>query len=138
MDIQDCIFCKIVKGDIPAAKVHEDKDILTFLDIMPANTGHCLIVPKNHCENLMDMPEKDLMALAKTAQKVAKAISLSMGCEGVNLVMNNGKVAGQVVFHAHIHVIPRFKDDGHDLKLKHGKYQGMEMEETAKKIAKFL
>lgn len=136
--MEDCIFCKIVKGEIPAAKVYEDDKVISFLDIMPANKGHCLIVPKQHKETLLEIPDEDLKSIIITAKKVAKALSLSVGNGAFNLIMNNGKVAGQLVAHAHIHLIPRFKGDRLRLSWTHKKYEGEEIQEFQEKIKKFL
>ena len=136
--MEDCIFCKIVKGEIPSAKVYEDDKIIGFLDIAPSNKGHCLIVPKQHYETLLEIPDDDLSIIIKTTKKVAKALSLSVGNGAFNLVMNNGKVAGQLVPHAHIHLIPRFKGDRLRLSWSHKKYEGNEMKEYQDKIKKFL
>ncbi len=136
--MEDCIFCKIVKGEIPAAKVYEDDKIISFLDIMPANKGHCLIVPKQHKETLLEIPDEDLKSIVITAKKVAKALSLSVGNGAFNLVMNNGKESGQLVAHAHIHLIPRFKGDRLRLSWTHKKYEGEEIQEFQEKIKKFL
>lgn len=135
--MENCIFCKIINGMIPAAKVYEDDRIISFLDIMPANKGHCLIVPKNHAETLAEMNDEDLSATIKAAKKVAKALSLSLGA-GYNIVMNNGKEAGQLVSHAHVHIIPRFQKDRLRIKWSHLKYEGDEMKEYAEKIRKFI
>ena len=136
--MEDCIFCKIVGGKIPAAKIYEDDKVISFLDIMPANKGHCLIIPKNHSESLLEMSEEDLVAAVKAAKKVATALSLSFGNGSFNLVMNNGKEAGQVVNHAHIHLIPRFQKDRLRIKWSHLKYEDNEMREYAEKIKKFI
>ena len=136
--MEDCVFCKIASGKIPAAKVYEDSNVMAFLDIMPANKGHCLIVPKKHYETVLEVPDEDLSLLIKTAKKVAKALSLSVGNGAFNLVMNNGKEAGQLVSHAHLHVIPRFKSDRLRLKWSHQKYMENEMKEFQEKIKKFL
>lgn len=136
--MEDCIFCKIVKGEIPAAKVYEDGNVLSFLDIMPSNKGHCLVVPKKHYEALLDIPDEDLSGVIKAVKKVAKALSLSMGNGAYNIVMNNGKEAGQLVQHAHIHIIPRFKGDRLRLSWSHKKYGDKEIEEYKEKIGKFL
>ena len=133
-----CIFCKIVKGKIPAAKVYEDGKLISFLDIMPANKGHCLVVPKQHYETLLEVPDEDLGILINAAKKVAKALSLSVGNGAFNLVINNGKAAGQLVAHAHIHLIPRFKGDRLRLQWSHKKYEDKEMQEFQEKIKKFL
>lgn len=133
--MSDCIFCKIVKGEIPCQKIYEDKDVLAFLDIAPVNKGHTLVVPKHHSVNLLDMPEKDVVACAHVLQKVARAVKEGMKAEGVNLGMNNEKAAGQFVFHSHFHIIPRFSHDG----LKHwpsGKYTEGEAQKLVEEIRK--
>ena len=136
--MEDCIFCKIINGKIPAAKVYEDSSIISFLDIMPANKGHCLVVPKEHYETFLDISDEDLKNLIVAAKKVTKALSLSIGNGSYNLVMNNGKEAGQIVAHAHLHVIPRFKGDRLRLKWSHKKYEENEMKEMQEKIKKFV
>jgi len=134
----DCIFCKIAKGEIPSSMVYEDTNVISFLDIMPANKGHCLIIPKNHYENLIDIPDEELSSMIKAVKKVAKALSLSVGNGSYNLMMNNGKEAGQLVAHAHIHLIPRFKGDRLRLKWTHKKYEDKEMEQFRENIKKFI
>lgn len=111
--MENCIFCKIVGGEIPSFKVYEDGDTLAFLDIKPNNPGHTLVVPKKHSENLYDIDDHSLAATIRTAQKVARAIKLAMAADGINLAMNNESAAGQVIFHPHFHIIPRFKEDGY-------------------------
>ncbi|MBI2654183.1 HIT family protein [Candidatus Woesearchaeota archaeon] len=136
--MDDCIFCKIVEGKIPATKIYEDDKVISFLDIMPANKGHCLIVPKNHSPTLVEMHEEDLTATVKAVKKIARALSLSFGNASFNMVMNNGKEAGQIVNHAHIHLIPRFQKDRLRLKWSHLKYEGEEMNDYAGRIKKFI
>ncbi len=136
--MEECVFCKIVDGKIPSAKVYEDNKVISFLDILPANKGHCLVVPKKHAQNLIDMDEDDLIATMKAAKKVARALSLSFGNGSFNIVMNNGKEAGQVVNHAHIHLIPRFQKDRLRIKWSHLKYEENEMKEYAEKVKKFI
>ena len=129
----DCLFCKIVAGDIPSTKVYEDACAFAFLDITPVNPGHILLVPKEHSENLYEMPDELLAAMAPVVKKLAIAVKDATGAQGINLGMNNDPAAGQVIFHAHIHIIPRFKNDGH----KHwqGKpYQDGEIEGIATNI----
>lgn len=110
--MNDCIFCKIISGEIPSHKVYEDDDVFAFLDIHPVNPGHVLVVPKRHAEDLQAAPDELLAKLLPTVKKIAAAAVRSAGADGFNLGMNNGAAAGQVVFHAHLHVIPRFADDG--------------------------
>ena len=136
--MEDCIFCKIIDGKIPAAKVYEDAYVVGFLDIMPANKGHCLVVPRGHTQTLIEMEDKDLAATILAAKKIAKALSLSFGNAGFNIVMNNGKEAGQVVNHAHFHLIPRFQKDRLRIKWSHLKYEDSEIKEYADKIKKFI
>jgi len=136
--MEDCIFCKIVDGRIPATKIYEDDKVISFLDIMPANKGHCLVVPRWHAQTMVEMDDENLTATIKAAKKVARALSLSFGNASFNMVMNNGKEAGQIVNHAHIHLIPRFQKDRLRLKWSHLKYEGDEMNEYAEKIRKFI
>lgn len=129
----ECIFCKIIAGEIPAHKVYENDKSIAFLDIRPVNPGHTLIVPKEHYENFLDAPSEVLAAMMDATQKVAKAVLLATGDNSFNLGVNNGVVAGQVVFHLHLHIMPRHLDDGHHL--WHGReYQAGEAEKLAQKI----
>jgi len=134
----NCIFCKIVKGDIPCAKIFEDDKVMAFLDIAPANKGHALIVTKNHYETLGEIPDDDLNDMMLKAKKIARAQSAALGNEGFNLLMNNKKVAGQLVLHAHMHIIPRFKGDGIKLNWRPKKYKDNNLEVFREKIKSFL
>lgn len=111
MNKDDCIFCKIVKGDIPSCTIYEDDDFKAFLDVSPANRGHALIVPKNHYDNIFEIDKAIAGKLFSLATDLAKAIKEETNCEGLNVVQNNGEVAGQTVNHFHLHLIPRFKGD---------------------------
>jgi len=113
--MDDCVFCKIVSNDIPSYKVYEDERSLAFLDINPVNIGHTLVIPKEHHADLSDTPPPLLAHLVGVVQKIAPTVAASVNAEGFNLCMNNGQDAGQVIFHAHLHIIPRFPDDGHSL-----------------------
>ncbi len=135
---KDCVFCKIIRGEIPACKIYEDSDIISFLDILPASPGHCLIVPKKHYGTLIEIPDDEVKDIMAGAKKVASAISSAYGNKAYNIVMNNGMEAGQIVHHAHVHVIPRFSNDGIKLNWKHKKYRDNEIEIHRNKIAKFL
>lgn len=115
MNNQDCIFCKIVAGDIPCFKIYETENVLSFLDIGPVNKGHALVIPKKHYKNIWDLPAELGAEIITAAQAVGKAIVEVTGADGMNILMNNNKAAGQLVFHAHFHLIPRFKDDGFKL-----------------------
>ncbi|MFA6279003.1 MAG: HIT family protein [Candidatus Paceibacterota bacterium] len=109
--MEDTIFMKIIRREIPAEIVYEDADTLAFLDVKPVNPGHTLVVPKKFARNLLDVDEGSLTAVMHTAQKVAIALRAT-GAEGVNIGINNESAAGQLVFHFHVHVIPRFAHDG--------------------------
>ena len=109
--MNECVFCKITAGKIPSDKVYEDEHTVAFLDIRPSNKGHVLVVPKAHYADVYAIPEPDLCAITKTGKRIADALRGAVGAEGVNLIMNNGAAAGQIVFHAHLHVIPRFDGD---------------------------
>ncbi len=111
----DCIFCKIVAGEIPCHKVYEDEATLAFADIAPLNEGHCLVIPKAHSENLFQIPENDLAAVSRTVKKVAKALQKALGWPGLTVLQLNGRGANQVVMHYHTHLIPRDREqDGLD------------------------
>lgn len=118
----DCIFCKIVKGEIPCFKLHEDDQTIAFMDINPANLGHALAVAKEHWENIYETPSELLGATLATAQSVAKAVKAALGPDGLNLVQSNGPGAAQSVPHFHIHIMPRRMGD--DLKLNWGHQPG--------------
>lgn len=106
-----CIFCKIANGEIPSISVYEDESFKVIMDINPANLGHSLVICKEHYANIFEMP-KELTAKAfAVAKKVAEAVKKATDCDGVNILQNNGEVAGQTVFHFHIHIIPRLKGD---------------------------
>lgn len=109
---EDCVFCKIIDGSIPAYKVYEDDETLAFLDIRPNNLGQTLVIPKDHTENIYTISPETLCRVTLTVQKVAVAIRNGSDVDGINIIMNNEPAAGQVIFHAHIHVIPRLNDDG--------------------------
>lgn len=118
--MSDCIFCKIANGEIPTNAVYEDENFKVILDAAPANLGHCLVLPKGHYANLFEMPA-DLVGKAHmTAQKVAKAVAEATGCDGLNILQNNGEAAGQTVHHYHVHIVPRKKSD--DVKMEFGSF----------------
>jgi histidine triad (HIT) family protein len=134
---KDCLFCKIVRGEIPSLKICEDHDFLAFMDIKPVNPGHALVVPKKHCSNILDFPRAEEADFVEFVKKVAKAVTKATKADGFNLGMNNGAAAGQVVFHAHLHVIPRYNTDGFH-NWPHKDYKPGEMEAVHKKIVSFL
>lgn len=113
--MEDTIFMKIIRREIPAEIVYEDADTLAFLDIRPTNPGHTLVVPKKPFRNIFDIDDETLAAVMRTVRKVAKAVNEAVGAEGMNITTNNKAAAGQIVFHYHVHIIPRFMNDGYRL-----------------------
>lgn len=111
MPEDDCIFCKIVAGELPAAIVEEDERTVSFMDINPATRGHALVIPRAHARNLFDVPEEDLNACVLTAQRMARRQRERLGADGVNVLNAAEAVAWQTVFHFHLHVIPRYEGD---------------------------
>ena len=108
----DCIFCKIIRGEIPASTVYRDEAVIAFMDIGPVNPGHLLVAPTSHAASLADLRERDGERVFGVAQRLAGALRQSgVRCEGVNLFLADGEAAGQEVFHIHLHVVPRFRDD---------------------------
>jgi len=135
--MEECIFCKIIKGEIPAKIIYEDKNVLAFLDRNQINKGHALVLPKKHYKNFLLVPKKEFSDLMEVSKKVAKAQMKILDSEGFNLIVNTNKSAGQVVDHLHIHVIPRHKGDG--LKVTYGgKNKDNISEENYEKIKTFL
>ena len=133
--MKDCIFCKIIDRKIPAEIVYEDETSLAFLDINPINKGHTLVIPKQHFETLNELPQPILDKTMVLVKKIVKA--LSKYADGVNLGLNNGRAAGQVVFHVHFHLMPRFEGDG--FKLWSGKPYGEgEVQQVAREIRTLL
>lgn len=107
----NCIFCKIIKGEIPSNIIYEDKDIIILLDRFPASKGHTLIIPKEHIENIYALDDELAQKIFSTATKISKILKENLNCDGLNILQNNGEIAGQTVFHFHMHLIPRFKND---------------------------
>ena len=112
MKDSNCIFCKIANGEIPSRTIEENDMFKVVLDVGPATKGHALILPKDHYTNLYDLPEDVAAEVYKMAKKIALRMKEKLGCDGVNIVQNNEEAAGQTVFHFHMHVIPRYKEDG--------------------------
>ena len=110
--MNDCIFCKIAAGEIPSATLYEDDEFRAILDLGPARRGHTLLIPKKHYSNLPEMPDELAAKAVLTAKKMVPALQKALGCDGVQLVQNNGEAAGQTVFHFHMHLIPAWKKDG--------------------------
>ncbi|MBF0268175.1 MAG: HIT family protein [Alphaproteobacteria bacterium] len=119
---KDCIFCKIVAGVIPCFKIYEDEHTLAFMDINPVNPGHCLVVPKNHAPNLFESDDADLARTMAVVRKISRAVQKALNPYGLNLLQANGPGAAQSVFHLHLHIIPRERDD--DLRMNWGLKSG--------------
>lgn len=111
----DCIFCKIAKGKIPSSTIYEDSHFTVILDLNPATKGHCLIIPKEHFDNIYDLDGETAGKLFSLATCIARALKDALKCDGLNVVQNNGEIAGQTVQHFHLHLIPRYEGDGVDL-----------------------
>lgn len=107
-----CVFCRIVAGEVPAQVIYEDEWVLAFLDIRPLNAGHTLVIPKAHVERLSELPVELCGPLLAAASRVARAAVPALGAAGINLVVNDGRAAGQAVPHLHLHLVPRFPGDG--------------------------
>lgn len=118
MKKDDCIFCKLANGVIPTNSIYEDEDFNVILDAAPATKGHALILPKEHADNLYELPDETAAKAMVLAKKLAKNMTDKLNCAGFNLVQNNGTVAGQTVFHFHLHLIPRYEDDGQAINWK--------------------
>ena len=109
---ENCLFCKIISGEIPSNRIYEDDAVYAFLDIYPASEGHTLVAPKKHFSRFVEMDAEDVARLFEAARKVTAAVEKAFSAEGSNVGVNNGEVAGQEVPHVHVHVIPRKKGDG--------------------------
>lgn len=109
--MNNCIFCKINKGEVPCYKVYENNKAIAFLDIQPFAKGYTLVIPKNHFQDIHDIPEKDLQDVTLAIKHVAKILKEKLNVSGINILQRNGKGAGQEVMHLHFHLIPRFKND---------------------------
>lgn len=132
--MDNCIFCKIAAGEIPSATLYEDEDFRVILDLGPASKGHALILLKEHYANIYEIPDELAGKVMKLAKKMASAMTKALGCDGFNLVQNNGEVAGQTVFHFHMHLIPRYKDDNVGLTWVPGKLMDDVRDEIVEKV----
>ncbi len=130
----DCIFCQIIKGQLPCAKIYEDERVISFLDINPVNPGHTLVIPKAHYKTIFELPEEELTACMKVAQKLARAVFKATDAAGLNFIQNNLRPAGQHVDHIHFHLIPRYPQDNFFTSWPGKPYQQGELEKIAKMI----
>ena len=132
MKDNNCIFCKIANGEVPSRTIEENDMFRVVLDVGPATKGHALILPKDHYTNLYDLPEETAAQVYKMAKKLAIKMKEKLGCDGVNIVQNNESAAGQTVFHFHMHVIPRYKDDKQIIGWRPGQPSGEELDDVLK------
>lgn len=134
----DCIFCKIVAGEIPSARVLETDAAVAFLDVRPVNHGHLLLVPREHHPTLADLPDEAAAEAAALLPRLARAVLKTTGAEGLNLIVNNGRCAGQTIDHVHWHLIPRFADDAVNWPWPHTAYVGDELGQMQFRIQREL
>jgi len=118
----NCVFCKIIGNEIPSVTIYEDECFVAIMDVVPANKGHVIILSKSHICDVFELDEKSANKAMAVVKKVAHAMKTELGCDGLNVLQNNGVVAGQTVFHYHIHLIPRFKDDSVKIEWKSNSY----------------
>ncbi|WP_304507073.1 HIT family protein [Anaerotignum sp.] len=132
--MSDCIFCKIINGDIPSATIYENEEFKVILDRFPANEGHVLILPKQHFANIFDIDPQLAGRLFVLATKIAREMKNVLGFEHLNVMQNNGTVAGQTVFHFHLHLIPRYENDGITIAYKPMDLTDAQIEDMRKKL----
>ena len=135
MKKDNCIFCKIINGEIPSHVLYEDEQFKVILDVAPAAKGHALIIPRRHYANLYELPEDMAADAMRLARRMMTTMTQKLGCDGFNIVQNNGEVAGQTVFHFHMHLIPRYHNDGEILKYIAGEPDREELEQIRRIIA---
>ena len=135
MKDDNCIFCKLANKDIPTNIIYEDQKFTVIMDADPATKGHALILPKNHAANIYELPDEDAADIFVLAKKLATKMTEVLHCDGFNIVQNNGEVAGQTVFHFHMHLIPRYLNDGNQEKLTWN-HAGLSADEIAEIAAK--
>ena len=134
MKKDDCIFCKLANGEIPTNTIYEDEDFRVILDAAPATRGHSLIIPKEHFDNLFEMDDDHLKKTMPLAKKVAEKMRAALSCDGINVLQNNGEVAGQTVFHFHVHLIPRYADGRNILAWAHEEFSELEIAEIKREL----
>lgn len=133
---KDCIFCKIANNEIPAAVIYENSDFRVILDVAPASRGHALIIPREHFKDIFDIDAMTAGKLFSLATEVARAMKSVLHCDGMNIVQNNGIIAGQTVFHFHLHLIPRYEGDEVNVGWNPGQSTNEELQLLAKEIRK--
>ena len=134
--IENCIFCKIANGEIPSATLYEDDEFRVILDLGPASKGHALILPKSHAANIYELPDETAGKAMILAKHMAAKMTDALKCDGFNIVQNNGEIAGQTVFHFHMHLIPRYQGDQVGITWKPGELSDKDREEILAKLGK--
>jgi histidine triad (HIT) family protein len=134
----DCIFCKIIARELPAEILYENDRVIAILDINPIHHGHALVIPKEHCLDFLTIPESDLHDVLHVTQKIARALVDALDLKGFNIFSNNGRIAGQSVFHFHMHVTPRYSDDNIKFVLQLKRYEHNAMKEFGDRIRQHL
>lgn len=132
--VEGCVFCKIASGEIPSKTVYEDDDFRAILDISPASKGHVIILPKNHADNIFEISDEDASGIMLVAKKIASKVKKVFGCDGVNILQNNGEAAGQTVFHLHVHVIPRYEND--NIRIKWTQHEDIDIDSVYNELSK--
>lgn len=136
--MENCVFCKIIAGEIPSSVLYEDEDLKVIMDIAPAAKGHAIILTKKHFTNLFELEDDVSRKVLPVARKVALAMKKELECDGINFLQNNGEAAGQSVFHIHFHLIPRYLNDNVKISWTPGKYEDGEAKELAERIANHI
>ncbi len=138
MFVESCIFCKIVRRQAPSSILYEDEAVMAFLDIRPLNIGHTLVIPRAHYVDIFDIPKDQLCQVHAVAKKVSSAVKKATGADGISIIQQNGKAAGQDIFHMHVHVVSRFEGQKlpHFSELK--EVERVKLDEMAKKIKQLL
>lgn len=133
---ENCVFCRILRGESHASRIYEDEDVIAFLDARPVNEGHALVISKKHYENVFEIPDEELANMFLVVKKTASAVMKSEQADGIRILQNNGKAANQVIFHFHVHIIPEY--EGQDLHRPRGTPNEAELEKVAARIRKFM
>ena len=136
MKDENCIFCKIANGEIPSRTLYEDDDFRVIMDLAPATKGHSLILPKDHSKNVYEIADDTAAKVLPLAKKMATLMTEKLGADGFNIVQNNNEVAGQTVFHFHVHLIPRYNDDNQSLVMKPQEMTDAQLDEIRDTIVK--
>ncbi|EOS49242.1 hypothetical protein C809_01835 [Lachnospiraceae bacterium MD335] len=136
MKDDNCIFCKIANGEIPSRTIYEDEDFRVIMDMAPATKGHSLIMPKNHYKNIYEIADDTAAKVFPLAKKMAALMTEKLGADGFNIVQNNNEVAGQTVFHFHVHLIPRYNNDNQSLVMKPQEMTDAQLDEIRDTIVK--